>query len=412
MIPLEDKIIGLGKYTLHTNSVLHKIKYDENTFIVVEKIKRRYIKKEADCRKIIYFFIKKWGYDPFLIYNILRRKARSHNSNMYFLGFKDRSSFSVQYLISDKYLKEEAFNELHKLFKIIFVGYIDRDIPLNDFHVGNIFIIKIKLLDDLPASLKDILQKLNIGTYQLPNYYGYQRFGVRRNNHILGLHILKNNYKNFIEDLLFFSPSWEPEKYRSIRKLMKISEDPKRIKFPREMWIEKIVYKYFFRGLRPYEIIKKIPKWYKTFLINAVQAYIFNRVLSKRIEDGKPIYMCIKGDYCIYKDRITISDGSISGRPVIPLLGFSYRAKDRYIDNIIKEVLNELELSPKYFYMNEIGLKIFGGFRPMEIKFIKPLNMYITNSTVVFSYGLERGSYATIVLREILKPNEPFRQGY
>jgi len=250
MIPSEDKIIGLGEYVFHSNSVLHKIKYNENTFIVVERIKKKYIQKEVDHRRIIYFVIKKWGYDSFLIYNILQRKAYLHGSNIKFLGFKDRSSFSVQYLISDKYLQEETLNELYRFFKVIFIGYIDPDIPLNDFHMGNTFIIKIKLLDNLSASLEDILQKINVGIYQLPNYYGYQRFGIRRNNHILGLHILKDNYKKFVEDLLFFSPSWEPKRYRNVRKLMEAHEDLKMIRFPPEMWIEKIVYKHFFQGFK------------------------------------------------------------------------------------------------------------------------------------------------------------------
>ena len=86
-------------------------------------------------------------------------------------------------------------------------------------------------------------------------------------------------------------------------------------------------------------------------------------------------------------------------RLAIPLVGHSYYKKSRF-DYYIKKILEEELLTPKDFFIKDFQeISIEGGFRNASINY---LNFGINENMIKFQ--LSRGSYATIVLREILKP--------
>ena len=74
----------------------------------------------------------------------------------------------------------------------------------------------------------------------------------------------------------------------------------------------------------------------------------------------------------------------------------------------IKKILEEELLTPKDFFIKDFQeLSIEGGFRNASIN-----NLDLTTDENLIKFQIPRGSYATIVLREILKPSNPLDCGF
>ena len=77
-------------------------------------------------------------------------------------------------------------------------------------------------------------------------------------------------------------------------------------------------------------------------------------------------------------------------------------------DTSNKKILEEELLTPKDFFIKDFQeLSVEGGFRNASINYD---NFSIDKDLVKFQ--LSRGSYATIVIREILKPDDPLSCGF
>jgi tRNA pseudouridine13 synthase len=115
-----------------------------------------------------------------------------------------------------------------------------------------------------------------------------------------------------------------------------------------------------------------------------------------------------QGDVCFDKDDIL---GRYQNDPMqrlaIPLVGYSYSKKNRF-DSFISQILVEQQITPKEFFVKEMQeASEEGGFRQATISCS---DFAIKEPYVEFT--LSRGSYATILLREIIKPADPVAAGF
>jgi len=423
MIPPEDRFIGLGKYVIKGPIINHKIKFHASTFRVVEVINSKLtqeIKGKGKCLLAVY---KPWGLEFRGMLKIISEKLKVRSSKIDYLGIKDANSTSVSYILIPRPFCEGIFRR----GEIIKINDISMS-PLSEInlyhhkrrlHIGNLFNIDILILDHFSKALV-LLRKVSrdINTdLKIPNYYGYQRFGFRRIYHILGLKILKKDYEGFFNTLYFEKFPWFDKPY--YKYLEERTEDFKNLSHVNKVTnVDAKLYIAYQKGIvRDSELVSFLPRWYKRFLINSLQSYIFNKVLSRRIELGYPINKCVSGDYCLINGAIRMSREFEDGVPLIPLIGYSYRPHvDSYLDDMISGVLKELDLDKSLFYQPDTGIKVFGGFREAVISFIHPFkyyrSIYDPNRSIKLIFGIKRGCYATIVLRELFKPRNPCEQGY
>ena len=82
---------------------------------------------------------------------------------------------------------------------------------------------------------------------------------------------------------------------------------------------------------------------------------------------------------------------------------------DKYNEALANsKILQQEEISPKDFFIKEMQeASSEGGFRQAAIQ----CTNYSANDNVV-EFSLSRGSFATILLREIMKPNDPILAGF
>jgi tRNA pseudouridine13 synthase len=158
----------------------------------------------------------------------------------------------------------------------------------------------------------------------------------------------------------------------------------------------------------PVKAIRAIPLQMRRFYVQAYQSFLFNRTISEAFEYGENLFDAQNDDVCFDKDAILGKfQNDESQKLAIPLVGHSYYKKTRF-DFHIQKILFDEAVSTKDFLIKELQeASIDGGFRNAVLS----CTDYSLNDNIV-SFTLSRGSFATIVLREIMKPNEPLLAGF
>lgn len=105
-----------------------------------------------------------------------------------YAGLKDKNAMTIQYISVPKQTADRLDKFEHPNIKVLETTYHNNKIRVGHLK-GNRFFIRLKKVT--PVDAKKIESALEqIAMYGMPNYFGYQRFGIERNNHIKGKEIL------------------------------------------------------------------------------------------------------------------------------------------------------------------------------------------------------------------------------
>ena len=398
MIPQIDKEIGISVYTTKSPSISGKIKQNENDFLVREILSEKTIDSFSNPDGHGVYLLKKSGIDTnHALIDIEKRYGLVLKS----LGLKDANAKTEQYVFT--YKKINSLPEYNgKKYSAQRVGFVKKPISKKDM-LGNYFEIRVSNLNDALPSFS--------GNENILNFFGYQRFGSKRPiTHLVGKSIIKGDYEEAIEYLLNFSSKYDSEKNNEIRKLISERNSESEIieLLPYSMDIERNLLRQLSNDNDSKNAIRSIPLTLRRFYIQAYQSFLFNKTLSLAYEFEEQLFAPENDDVCFDKNFVLGKfENDSSQKLAIPLVGHSYYKKSRF-DYYIKKVLEEELLTPKDFFIKDFQeLSIDGGFRNASINY---LNFQIHENLIKFQ--LSRGSYATIVLREILKPSNPLDCGF
>ena len=398
MIPQIDKEIGISVYTTKSSSISGKIKQNENDFSVKEVLSEKAIDSFDNDEGHAVYLLKKSGIDT---NHALADIEKRYGLVLKSLGLKDANAKTEQYVYAYKKINSlEEYNG--KKYSAQRVGFVKKPISKKDM-LGNYFEIRVSDLNDALPSFS--------GNENILNFFGYQRFGSKRPiTHLVGKSIIKGDYEEAIEYLLNFSSKYDSEKNNEIRKLISERNSESEIieLLPYSMDIERNLLRQLSNDNDSKNAIRSIPLTLRRFYIQAYQSFLFNKTLSLAYEFEEQLFAPENDDVCFDKNFVLGKfENDSSQKLAIPLVGHSYYKKSRF-DYYIKKVLEEELLTPKDFFIKDFQeLSIDGGFRNASINY---LNFLIHENLIKFQ--LSRGSYATIVLREILKPSNPLDCGF
>ena len=398
MIPQIDKEIGISVYTTKSSSISGKIKQNENDFSVKEVLSEKAIDSFDNDEGHAVYLLKKSGIDT---NHALADIEKRYGLVLKSLGLKDANAKTEQYVYTYKKINSlEEYNG--KKYSAQRVGFVKKPISKKDM-LGNYFEIRVSNLNDALPSFS--------GNENILNFFGYQRFGSKRPiTHLVGKSIIKGDYEEAIEYLLNFSSKYDSEKNNEIRKLISERNSESEIieLLPYSMDIERNLLRQLSNDNDSKNAIRSIPLTLRRFYIQAYQSFLFNKTLSLAYEFEEQLFAPENDDVCFDKNSVLGKfENDSSQKLAIPLVGHSYYKKSRF-DYYIKKVLEEELLTPKDFFIKDFQeLSIDGGFRNASINY---LNFQIHENLIKFQ--LSRGSYATIVLREILKPSNPLDCGF
>jgi tRNA pseudouridine13 synthase len=330
------------------------------------------------------------------------------------MGIKDAKAVTTQYAGMERVMRNPPVELRSRHTRLTLKGFTKQPLEKR-FLAGNKF--EIRIYNVRSSDLSSFAPQVS----KVGNFYGLQRFGSERLvTHLVGREIVKRNFTKAVELLLSYTTEFDSQMSREIRNRC---ADPRNYRqvlkmLPRGMDIERQVLSTLVAGRNAIAALRAVPIIIRRLFVQAYQAYIFNRCLSRAIIRGEDLLQPQAGDLCFEVEGLVTfgriikynPDSKTKLVPAIRMVGYSFQpGKGRY-ENITRAILQEEEVDPKEFYIKEMQeLSHQGGFRQAPLWCT---DFWYELDPLIVSFKLPKGSYATTLLREIIKPDDPIRSGF
>jgi tRNA pseudouridine13 synthase len=384
---------------------------------------------KGKSNRFITMDVQKSGLTTMDVSFILASELKLPRQMVTYAGLKDKQAVTVQQmsipssassLLQDLSLSRISLSNLEYTRHPIQIG----DLWGNRF---TIHLIKIESEEDVALQAAGSLTK-----HPLMNYFGVQRFGVLKPpTHLIGRELVKGDFEEAIRIMLTTTNEYEREDLVEVRtKLSESFEFNERIldRFPESLRIERQVISFLIKNPGEYErAISRIPPRIQTLIVHSYQSYLFNRLLSMRMKQNLPIEKPIVGDFVMRLDRAhagrdswsyvteknleSTLEGCKSGLfgLVCPIPGYSTKTPSSAQIDILMDILHDEGLKLQDFRKpRNRYLDSGGGFHLASIS-LHDLDSWTTDRGIVLQFTLRKGSYATVVMREIMR-NHPINR--
>ena len=371
------------------NFIVEEIDLNGNIYEVEKKYKPKWEKEEDYVVGVLQK--KNWTTDGCI--KKICKALKISKKRVSFAGYKDKDATTTQ-LFSIYKLKPEDIEKIKiRDVKILGSWYWDRPIKSGDL-LGNRFTVKIGLKEDEILLLGEILEEID---YYIPNYYGPQRFGIRKNNHKIGKLIIKEDFLSAIVEYLSTPKENEDPEIKKIRKNLRDSLDFKTAfkEYPTFLKNERKILEHLHKNPKDYVGALRTLKKTLVLFINAYQSYLFNKILSNKVKEER-IFDISEGEYFCGLNWYSFPDiKRINGKiPVGKIIGY-----DTELNKEEKELLDEEGIDKKLFKSKKIPeLSSRGGYRALVV----PIKDFTAENSFI-SFELPAGSYGTVALSELFE---------
>jgi len=399
VVPKLDSSIGISLYCTKLDGSGGRIKTSYDQFFVSEVLREKTLDRISKSGTYAVYKLKKSGIDT---NHALSEIFKKYGLRLKALGLKDANATTEQY-VCDMNVSRGCKDITTNRYSLEKIGFVQKPLTKKDM-VGNHFKIKIEGADF--GKVRSFDQH-----GMILNFYGYQRFGSRRPvSHLIGKAIVQRCFEQAVEILLSTTSDHDLPENNKIREELKDKANYSRVLkyIPPQMDVERVVLKEMTESNNALKALYSIPISLRRFFVEAYQSFIFNHTASMSYEAGEDLVHPQTDDVCYDKDNnLGRYQNDPAQKLAIPIVGYSYSKKNRF-EYYISKILQEEQLNPKDFFVKEMQeVSNEGGFRQSV--------MHCNNFTVdepFVSFTLSRGSYATILLREIMKPNDPIAAGF
>lgn len=384
-----EETVGLLAYLSKTDGIGGALKREPEDFLVEEITPDGVILEIGKSQEFqdsegeyTHFTLEKRNWDTMRAAKAVSRACNVSHTRIKYAGTKDRRSVSTQRMSAWKVPKETLANL--KLKDITLRDFASSPEPVNLGTLkGNRFTVLVRnVCGDADDRVNNIAEELGGKT---PNFFGTQRFGLRLNNHLVGKHVLRGEFEEAVRIILCGTGA-EPEEATKARDALRENWGQEGFKhafksFPNYLGFEKSVLNHLMSVPTDYVgAMRELPKKLRWMFVHAYQGYVFNLALSEYIKRGD------------VPDELPMAGHSIA------------------LDEVSKGILEKEGMEPKNFRvpampeMTVEGLprKTMALFENFEvIGFNEPeRNLWVR-------FTLPPGSYATMLLRELMKVETP-----
>jgi tRNA pseudouridine13 synthase len=176
--------------------------------------------------------------------------------------------------------------------------------------------------------------------------------------------------------------------------------------------------------------LKELPKNLLTMFIYAYQSYLFNRILSERIKKKIPLNEAIIGDIIlpirneiidqnfirVTKNNIEKVNKQISKNKAVVsgvLFGSDSIFSEGIMGEIEHKIIDKEKIDPRDFIIPEIPFISSSGSRHPLLAFVDEIKFKLMSDdikkdskTAILNFELQKGCYATSLLREFMKAKD------
>jgi len=383
----------------------------------------------------VWIWIEKLGRTTLDVLMDISRDLHISRKRMGFAGMKDKKAITRQWICISNMDSEEQLDEVKALMDKIhnteFLKIVRGQKKLRMGQLaGNKFKILITNVDPNFSNEEgakialDVLKQLE--KTGVPNYFGWQRFGKpRTNTHLVGKALVDNDLSEAVRRYIGNPYADEGEEVKLARQAYDDGEIEKSLELmPTGMRYERMMLKELFKEQKKREklgevldddsykkTISSLPKPLQRMFVHAYQSYLFNKVVSNRVTMGIDKY--VEGDIVIDTDEHLLHNktpeklqnmiNNFEANPTSPLYGTKVPFAEGEVGKMEREVLKREGLKKEDFECPKTPkLGSHGLRRSMRFK-VWDTNAIATDDGVLTEFSINKGSYATAVLREIMK---------
>ena len=392
--------IGILQYATTTSGIGGKFKEKPEDFLVEEVWGEEIVEAKAFREKLpdaantisgdgeyTHFTMEKNDWDLHKVLKYLGNFCGVSKKRFDYSGTKDKFAVTSQRISAWKVPAERL-----QAFKSRDVWLYDFELKENGLelgdHTGNRFQIVVR---EIEKAAEKELQEFEKQMAALPNWFGPQRFGGRLNSHLVGKEIINGNLEDATR-IYLCSEGDKNEKASEARKWLdenwgefKTALD----RFPDGLRYERAILHHL--AVNPNDFanaIRKLPKGVFKIFVHAYQSYLFNLVLSERVNAGLGK---IDGDI--------IEDGIPTG----PVFGYDCELADGKAGEIEQKILESESLTIEDFRIKPIPEASGKGVRRALILKIQDFKYVFDDDFLQLNFALSRGEYATAFLIELCK---------
>jgi tRNA pseudouridine13 synthase len=416
----QDRALGMDYYITDSPGCGGVIRSSPHDFLVDEVFEEL----SYEGGRYLVLEVEKTDWDTHHLIRELSRKLRISQKRFGWAGTKDKRAVTVQ-RISIMNLDEAELKRITLPgLKIKVLGRTNRSVGLGDL-LGNRFRITIRDLacPEPGATLARITEEI-VQQKGVPNYFGVQRFGdTRPVTHKVGEALARGKIEEAVYIYLALPFSGEPERTREAREKLWVSRDiPLALKdFPEYLHHELAMLNYLTEHPGDYaHSFDVLSVNLKRLFVHAYQSYLFNKILSHRLDAKLELDRAVEGDVvCFAKEGLPDMDRQQAvtmenieavrrlaerGRAFVtlPLIGFETKLAEGIQGEIERAVLNDEEVSQENFRVEENPELGSRGTRRAALCTVKP-QIRVEGNIAELEFVLPKGSYATVVLREYMK---------
>lgn len=445
-LPRLEVDIGIEVYATKTPGIGGKIRVIPEDFKVEEKLtdgSEAILQPEAaepprisEWGRFLLCVLTKKNEDNLIAVRRIAQSLQIAPDRVSIAGIKDARALTAQYVT----LAAVAPNRVSKLdlrgITIKPVRFVDEELKAHLLY-GNRFqtIIRAVNLDEATAvkRIKSIEREIE-ESGGIPNFFGHQRFGtVRPITHRVGYYIVKKDFERAAMTFLSQRSVFEPPSTKEARQLLSETRDFKTAleRFPRRLLYERLMLRHLAKYPKDFlGALHRLPSKLQKLFVQAYQSYLFNRFLSERIGREIPLSEPQLGDYVIGLDDLGLpteecckaTEENVSkirqaierGKAgiAIPIIGPRQPTSGGVQGGIEEKILTEENMRPGDFHIPQMPETTSPGslrlvLTPMiGLQVREPLEDQLNPDRIMIGLGftLRRGSYATILLREFMKP--------
>ncbi|HXY86883.1 MAG TPA: tRNA pseudouridine(13) synthase TruD [Candidatus Acidoferrales bacterium] len=421
-VPDADVKAGMEVYLTRFRGLGGKIRQNVEDF----KVDEVYDTKFSVMGKYAIVKVTKVNAETHHVVRDLSRRLGISQKRISWAGTKDKRAVTTQRMsIYNVELKEPL-----AIPNVIVepIGRADKPVALGDLR-GNDFSMTIRCIEgpieDVQARILAAVEEIH-GEGGVPNFFGIQRFGsIRPVNQLVGKALLSGDMEGAVMTYMAMPFPDEPEAVKEARKFVWDTHNFKEgLKLlPLRLRYERAMMSHLIQSPGDYDgALNVLSINLQRLFVHAYQSYLFNRMLSMRIKRELPLSRGVDGDFVslneekklrtVVPKNIERINGMISeGRAFIqmPVPGYDTLISDGTIGEIEREVLESEGIAFDQFKLECCPrLRSKGVMRnvvlPTKIEFnVSNDDVNIGFTKVELRFYLQKGSYATSVLREIMK---------
>ncbi len=455
-VPLIDRQIGIEVYVTEVAGVGGAIRKATEDFRVEEVLvdgsrasvehgaAKPALGASALRQRFLLCVLVKWNWDTFIAVKNVAKELGIDQACISIAGIKDAKAVTAQHITIEGVSAEDAAKVHVKDVELRPVGYFHE--PLSSYYLlGNSFGIKIRGVNHPKVAVEKHVAEV-IGELAavggIPNFYGHQRFGTTRAiTHLVGKAMVQGNLEEAAMVFLAKPSVHEHPVSRQVRSELQVSRDfvralrdfPVQLRYERLMLAHLVEVPGDFAGA-----FRRLPPKLRMLFVQAYQSYLFNRFLSERIKCGVSLGKALVGDYVVNVERSglpMIRTGRVVSavdkaevnrlievgklRVAVPIIGVRQKLSSGKMGEVQRRILEAEGVEAQNFQIDALPEVSAKGELRAVVSPVRDFKVEVCADSAAakkWQVGLEftllRGSYATVLLREVMKPRNVIAAGF